>query len=123
MTDRTYSIVIPAFNEETRITRGLDHVLAFVAQQRWSAEIIVVNDGSRDRTPEIVREYTRRYANVRLIENPGNRGKGYSVRNGVLNAGGDLILFTDADLSSPIEESVKLFAQIDQGADVAIGSR
>jgi dolichyl-phosphate beta-glucosyltransferase len=123
MPDRTYSIVIPAFNEESRIVHGLDHVLAFVAQQQWSAEIIVVNDGSHDRTLDIVRDYQRRNANVRLIENPGNRGKGYSVRNGVLHAGGDLILFTDADLSSPIEESVKLFAQIDGGADVAIGSR
>lgn len=123
MAERIYSIVIPAFNEEARITRGLDHVLDFVQQQRWSAEIIVVNDGSSDHTPEIVREYAHRHPNVRLLDNPGNRGKGYSVRNGVLHSTGDLVLFTDADLSSPIEESLKLIAQIEKGADVAIGSR
>jgi dolichyl-phosphate beta-glucosyltransferase len=123
MAQRTYSIVMPAYNEETRITSGLDRVLAFVAQQGWSAEVIVVNDGSRDRTRDIVREYTHRHPNVRLLDNPGNRGKGYSVRNGVLHATGDLILFSDADLSSPIEESIKLFAGIDAGFDIAIGSR
>jgi glycosyltransferase involved in cell wall biosynthesis len=123
MPERTYSIVIPAYNEEERISSGLDQVLAFVAQRRWSAEIIVVNDGSRDRTADIVREYALRHSNLRLLDNPGNRGKGYSVRNGVLHAIGDYILFSDADLSSPIEESIKLFAEIDKGADVAIGSR
>jgi glycosyltransferase involved in cell wall biosynthesis len=119
----TYSIVIPAFNEESRITRGLDGVLSFIAERGWSAEIIVVNDGSRDLTADIVRDYARLHPNVRLLENPGNRGKGYSVRNGVLHSSGDLVLFTDADLSSPIAESVKLFAAIEAGADVAIGSR
>ena len=123
MAQPTYSIVIPAFNEDSRITRGLDGVLAFVAERGWSAEIIVVNDGSRDRTADIVRDCARLHANVRLLENPGNRGKGYSVRNGVLNSSGDLVLFTDADLSSPIEEALKLFAAIEAGADVAIGSR
>lgn len=123
MSERTYSIVIPAFNEEKRITRGLDQVLAFVAQHGWNAEVIVVNDGSRDGTAEIVREYAHRNPKVRLLENPGNRGKGYSVRNGVLHSVGDMVLFTDADLSAPIEQATKLFAEIDAGADVAIGSR
>jgi len=123
VSERTYSIVIPAYNEEQRIASGLDQVLAFVQQRRWSAEIIVVNDGSGDRTQEIVREYAHRHSNLRLLENPGNRGKGYSVRNGVMHATGDYILFSDADLSSPIEESMKLLAQIDSGADIAIGSR
>jgi glycosyltransferase involved in cell wall biosynthesis len=123
MAQRTYSIVIPAFNEETRITSGLDQVLAFVAQRGWNAEVIVVNDGSRDRTADIVRDYAHRHPHVRLLENPGNRGKGYSVRNGVLHSVGDLVLFTDADLSAPIEQATKLIAEIDAGADVAIGSR
>jgi dolichyl-phosphate beta-glucosyltransferase len=118
-----YSIVIPAYNESERITSGLDQVLAFVSRQQWDAEIIVVNDGSRDDTAEIVRRYCLANPEVRLIENPGNRGKGYSVRNGVLHATGELILFSDADLSSPITEAVRLFEAICGGADVAIGSR
>ena len=118
-----YTIVIPAYNESARITASLDHILLFSAQNQWDLEIIVVNDGSRDNTAEIVRDYARRNPCVQLLQNPGNRGKGYSVRNGVLNARGDVILFTDADLSSPIEEAPKLFAALRQGADMAIGSR
>jgi dolichyl-phosphate beta-glucosyltransferase len=120
---RTYSIVIPAYNESERITATLDKVLAHIAQERWLAEIVVVNDGSRDNTAEIVRRYGRQHASVRLVENPGNRGKGYSVRNGMMNTNGDILLFTDADLSSPIHEAKKLFAALDAGADIAIGSR
>jgi dolichyl-phosphate beta-glucosyltransferase len=118
-----YSIVIPAYNESRRIERTLQKVLAYVAQQRWDAEVIIVNDGSRDNTVEIVGRYAEKNPALRLIENPGNRGKGYSVRNGMLNAGGDVMLFSDADLSAPIGESAKLFEQIQMGADVAIGSR
>ncbi len=119
-----YSIVIPAYNEAERIGASLDRILAFIAESRWSAEIIVVNDGSRDNTSQVVQEYSRRNPIIRVLENPGNRGKGYSVRNGMLNASGQVLLFTDADLSSPIEEANKLFAVIESGqADVAIGSR
>jgi glycosyltransferase involved in cell wall biosynthesis len=82
-----------------------------------------VNDGSSDNTAEVVRRFMSLYPDLRLVENPGNRGKGYSVRNGMLNARGDVRLFTDADLSSPIYEAAKLFAALEQGADVAIGSR
>jgi len=119
----TYSIIIPAYNESQRISASLDRILAYIAEQHWGAEIIVVNDGSRDNTAEIVREYAKTHTMVRLIENPGNRGKGYTVRNGMMQAHGDILLFTDADLSSPIEESKKLFAAIDRGADVTFGSR
>lgn len=118
-----YSIVIPAYNEGARLLPTLDRVLGFIHQQGWSAEIVVVNDGSRDETAEIVRAYGQRHPAVRLIENPGNRGKGFSVRNGILHARGEAVLFTDADLSSPIEESVKLFGAIARGNDMAIGSR
>jgi glycosyltransferase involved in cell wall biosynthesis len=119
----TYSIVIPAYNESQRITATLDKLLAYIAEQHWMTEVIVVNDGSRDNTAEIVREYARVHPAVRLIENPGNRGKGYSVRNGMTHAQGDVLLFSDADLSSPIYEAKKLFEAIESGADVAIGSR
>jgi dolichyl-phosphate beta-glucosyltransferase len=119
----TYSIVIPAYNESQRIGESLERVLAYIAREHWMAEVIVVNDGSRDDTAEMVRRIARQNPAVRLVENPGNRGKGYSVRHGMTEARGDVLLFTDADLSSPIEEADKLFAAIAAGADVAIGSR
>jgi dolichyl-phosphate beta-glucosyltransferase len=97
--------------------------LGYVRTQGWDAEIIVVNDGSRDNTAEIVRSYAEKFPQLRLVENPGNRGKGFSVRQGVLNSRGRIILFSDADLSSPIEEAPKLFQALEEGADVAIGSR
>jgi glycosyltransferase involved in cell wall biosynthesis len=118
-----YSIVIPAYNESARIIPTLDRVLAYVQQQGWEVEIIVVNDGSRDDTANLVREYAAGGVNVRLVENPGNQGKGYSVRNGILHARGAVVLFSDADLSSPIEEAFKLLDSIHRGNDVAIGSR
>jgi dolichyl-phosphate beta-glucosyltransferase len=119
----TYSIVIPAYNEGTRLGPTLEKVLAYLRRQGWDAEVIVVNDGSRDHTAEIVRSFAESHPQVRLVENPGNRGKGYSVRNGMLKAQGEIIVFSDADLSSPIEEMPKLLQAINQGADIAIGSR
>ena len=98
-------------------------MLAYVRTEGWDAEVIVVNDGSRDNTAEIVQTFAKNAPVLRLVENPGNRGKGYSVRNGMLNARGRIVLFTDADLSSPIEEAPKLFAALEAGADIAIGSR
>jgi len=111
-----YSIVIPAFNEGARILDALQSVVACIRASGWSAELIVVNDGSTDGTAQIVREFA-------LIENPSNRGKGYSVRAGLLQALGEVVMFTDADLSAPIEEAERLFAAIEEGADIAIGSR
>lgn len=121
--NRSISIVIPAYNEALRLSSALDRVLAFIRQQAWDAEVIVVNDGSRDATADIARSYAQNNQAVRLLQNPGNRGKGYSVRNGILNAHADFILFTDADLSSPIEEAPKLLEALERGADIAIGSR
>jgi dolichyl-phosphate beta-glucosyltransferase len=118
-----YSIVIPAYNESTRVGGTLEKVLAYVHAQQWDAEVIVVNDGSRDNTADIVRALAAKDSVLRLIGNPGNRGKGYSVRNGMLNARGRIVLFSDADLSSPIEEASKLMQALDAGADIAIGSR
>jgi glycosyltransferase involved in cell wall biosynthesis len=118
-----YSIIIPAYNEGERLAASLDAILRFLAEERWQAEVLVVNDGSRDGTADIVGEYARADARIRLLQNPGNRGKGYSVRHGMTEARGDYLLFTDADLSSPIAEGKKLFAALDAGADLAIGSR
>lgn len=118
-----YSIIIPAYNEAARLGATLDRVHAYVTEQHWNIEIIVVNDGSRDQTPEIIDDYAKRNPALRRIDNPGNHGKGYSVRSGMLNASGEVLLFSDADLASPIEEANKLFAALDSGADVAIGSR
>lgn len=121
--DPTYSIVIPAYNESGRLGGTLEKVLAYVHSRGWSAEVIVVNDGSHDNTEEIARQFAEKDPIVRIVNNPGNRGKGYSVRNGMLHARGHIVIFSDADLSSPIEESAKLIDAIDRGADIAIGSR
>ena len=118
-----YSIVIPAFNERARIPATMRSVVECVRVRGWSAEVIVVNDGSTDETAALVKEFALHSPEVRLLENPTNRGKGYSVRSGILHALGDVVMFTDADLSSPIEEAQRLFDAIAAGADIAIGSR
>ena len=115
--------MLPAYNESERVAATLEKILAHSEQRGWKTEIIVVNDGSSDDTARLVSGYAARHPGVRLLDNPGNRGKGYSVRNGMLHATGDILLFSDADLSSPIVEADKLFAAIAAGADVAIGSR
>jgi glycosyltransferase involved in cell wall biosynthesis len=115
--------VIPAYNESGRIPKTLDSVVGCIRARGWDAEVIVVNDGSSDATAEVVRSFALTAPEVRLIENPGNRGKGYSVRAGMLQAQGKVVLFTDSDLSAPIEEAERLFAAIAEGADIAIGSR
>jgi dolichyl-phosphate beta-glucosyltransferase len=119
----THSIVVPAYNEAKRLEATLDLVLGYVAAQKWNAEVLVVNDGSKDATRDIVLQRAAHNPALRLVENPGNRGKGYSVRHGVMEARGEFILFTDADLASPIEEGEKLLAALAAGADMAIGSR
>jgi glycosyltransferase involved in cell wall biosynthesis len=118
-----YSIVIPAYNESARILATLQSVIVCIRSNNWVAEVIVVNDGSTDATVQVVNAFARQAPEVRLVENPGNRGKGYSVRSGILQAAGDVVMFTDSDLSAPIEEAQRLFAAIAAGADIAIGSR
>ncbi|MHB8889289.1 MAG: dolichyl-phosphate beta-glucosyltransferase, partial [Acidobacteriaceae bacterium] len=115
--------VIPSFYDSARIGKTLERVLACVAHHAWDAEVLVVDDGSRDTTVSIVEAWMNTHKNLHLVQNPGNRGKGYSVRNGLLQAAGEIVMFTDADLSSPMEEAERLFAALDAGADVAIGSR
>lgn len=118
-----YSIVIPAYNEQARIGATLTEVVRAVKTHSWNAEVLVVDDGSTDSTVQIVEAVAAQHPYVRLLRNGTNRGKGYSVRNGMLHASGEIALFTDADLSSPIEEATRLFSAIREGADVAIGSR
>jgi dolichyl-phosphate beta-glucosyltransferase len=118
-----YSIVIPAYNETARIERALASVSGCIRKLGWDAEVLVVDDGSTDDTAALVEAWAERHPEVRLIRNRENRGKGFSVRNGMLRAAGEIVMFTDADLSSPIEEAERLFTAIADGADVAIGSR
>ena len=118
-----YSIIIPAYNESARIGGALSSVTRCIREREWNAEVLVVDDGSSDDTAEIVEAWANEYPEVRLVRNGRNRGKGFSVRNGMLRASGDIVMFTDADMSSPIEEAELLFSAIDAGADVAIGSR
>jgi glycosyltransferase involved in cell wall biosynthesis len=117
---RSISIIIPAYNEEKRLPDTLAVLQAYLAATPWEfTEIVVVDDGSRDGTAEVARA-----AGVGVLRNPGNRGKGYSVRHGMLKARGDWLLFSDADLSTPIEELEKLWAAIErERAQAAIGSR
>jgi dolichyl-phosphate beta-glucosyltransferase len=118
----TVSIVVPAFNEAGRIAETVRKIDAFVRQSPLVFELIVVDDGSTDRTSEIVRSVGAK--GLRLIRNDENHGKGYTVRQGVLAASGKYVLFTDADLSAPIEELNKLLeVATRQEADVVIGSR
>ena len=116
------SIVIPAYNEAERIGDSIRKVNEYVRQSRLSIEVIVVDDGSADSTRDIVRANS--HDSLRLVQNGENHGKGYSVRQGVANATGTWVLFTDADLSAPIEELQKLFdVGIKEDADIVIGSR
>lgn len=117
---RSISIIIPAFNEEKRLPSTLQQVRAYLDAAKWDfAEIVLVDDGSRDATAEVGAK-----AGARVLRNPGNRGKGYSVRHGMLEAKGDWLLFTDADLSAPIGELETLWQRVErERASVAIGSR
>jgi glycosyltransferase involved in cell wall biosynthesis len=117
------SIVIPAYNESARIEQALVRVMTCVAEQNWDAEVLVIDDGSKDDTVQIVERWMALHPRLHLVKNPGNRGKGYSVRNGLLQAAGDIVMFTDADLSAPMEEASRLIDAIYSGCDVAIGSR
>jgi dolichyl-phosphate beta-glucosyltransferase len=117
------SIVIPAYNEERRLPPTLIDMIDYFDRQPFSYEILVVDDGSRDATGEVVRKFERVRQQVKLIQLPKNQGKGHAVRLGVLNTHGKHVLFADADGATPIEEFSRLYSAITSGADVAIGSR
>jgi glycosyltransferase involved in cell wall biosynthesis len=116
------SIIIPAYNEELRLPKTLDQIHEYLNSIGVSSEVIVVDDGSRDSTVQIVESKSAEWPALRVVKNPGNHGKGYSVRHGMLEARGKIVLFTDADLSAPIEEADKLLEALHTN-DIAIGSR
>ncbi len=117
--------MIPAYNEVQRLPHALDRVLSWSSERAFEfLEILVVDDGSRDGTAAMVEERAKKHSVLKLLRNPGNRGKGYAVRAGMLRAAGEWALFTDADLSTPIEEAGNLYARaVEAGAAIAIGSR
>jgi glycosyltransferase involved in cell wall biosynthesis len=118
------SVVIPAFNEAVRIATPLRRLGAYLAAAHPTSEVVIVDDGSTDETVRVVTTLaTELPVPVRVLPTAANRGKGHAVRVGMLEARGALVLMTDADLSTPIEELARLLAAIHAGADVAIGSR
>lgn len=116
------SIIIPAYNEERRIGKTLNRIVEFLSQKHYSWEIILVNDGSTDRTSILASEVIKD-ERLMIVENPVKKGKGYSVKRGVLISKGETILFSDADLSTPIEELERMLPCLDKGYDIVIGSR
>lgn len=118
------SVVVPAYNEALRIGVSLEKIREYVRTRNYAVELIVVDDGSSDETPEILEEIREHFPSLRIFRNELNRGKGYSVRRGVMEARGELVLFTDSDLSAPIEEANKLIGALEsERADAAVGSR
>jgi dolichyl-phosphate beta-glucosyltransferase len=117
------SLVIPAFNEENRLPRTLERVGKYFLQQSYTYEVIVVDDGSADRTSTVVKNFQKDQPQLQLIRLPKNRGKGFCVRKGILESKGRFVIFTDADLATPIKEVEKILPHLDRGFDVVIGSR
>jgi dolichyl-phosphate beta-glucosyltransferase len=120
---RSLSIVIPAYNEKKRLPPSLERICDWAADQSRAIDIVLVDDGSTDGTLEAAEAAVAGRLPLRALVNKPNRGKGFSVRRGMLEAEGDCVLFTDADLSTPIEEADRLLEAIEAGSEVAIGSR
>jgi len=116
------SIIIPAYNEELRLVRTLPDLRAWLEQQETTWEVVLVDAGSSDRTLEVFHEHFSQEEG-RSFHNNDNRGKGYAIRRGIHEAKGEVLLFSDADFSTPIEEFPKLYQFLQDGYDIAIGSR
>ena len=117
------SVIIPAYNEEKRITKTLLSVEEYLKRQPYNYEILVVSDGSTDSTIEVVSHLKEQISSLRIIDNKKNHGKGFVVRQGMLEAVGDIRLFMDADNSTNIDQVSKFLPYFQQGYDVVIGSR
>src|SRR5262245_7326964 len=117
------SVIVPAYNEAARIGETLTRLHHYLSESALSWEILVVIDGSRDRTPEVVRQQTRHIPNLNILERAVNRGKGFTVREGMLAASGRLRLFTDADNSTDIAHFEKTRPLFEEGCDLVIASR
>ena len=117
------SVIIPAYNEERRLPKTLSEIGKYLKKQKYLYEIIVVSDGSKDRTADVVRSLQPKIANLKLIDNKENHGKGYVVRQALLEAKGDIRLFTDADNSTSLDQVEKMFPYFTEGYDIVIGSR
>jgi dolichyl-phosphate beta-glucosyltransferase len=117
------SVVVPALNEEKRLEGPLRDTVGYFRTRGTASEVIVVDDGSTDGTSALVRRLSAEYPEIRLIRLPENRGKGFAVRAGMVNATGRRLLFADADGATPIAEIARLEAELDAGADLAVGSR
>ncbi len=122
MKDIKLSVIIPAFNEAHRIGKTLEAINNYLSKQNYSYEIVVVDDGSRDETVNIVKKLAAKVKNLQVISNSVNRGKGATVKQGMLASSGNFRLFTDADNSVSIDQIEKFWPYFDQGFDVVIGS-
>ena len=122
-TDRSLSIVVPAFNEASALGAHLDAIVSYATQRPGEVEILVIDDGSTDRTAAVAAEKRARHPEIRLFSLGRNRGKGYAVRYGLLAAGGAIRGFTDADAATPIAELDRLLPALETGSQLAIGSR
>ncbi|MEW6103858.1 MAG: dolichyl-phosphate beta-glucosyltransferase [bacterium] len=117
------SVVIPVYNEGDKIEKTLDTIIKYLDGKKYTYEIIVVDDGSLDKTPGIIEEISKGNSKIKLLKNELNQGKGYSLKRGILATRGKYVLFTDCDLSTPFEEIDKILAFLEKDYDIAIGSR
>jgi dolichyl-phosphate beta-glucosyltransferase len=117
------SLIIPAFNEEARIGKSLDRILSFLRSQPYRSEIIIVDDGSQDQTVEVVRKFDQASDRIQVLKNGRNLGKGGAIRSGMLQAKGEYLFFSDADLSVPIETLSLFLSNLEKNSDVTIGTR
>lgn len=117
------SVIIPAYNEEKRLPKTLEEINNYLSKQSYESEIVVVSDGSKDKTAQVANNFRSKILNLRVIDNKENHGKGYVTRQGLLEAMGDYRLFTDADNSTSVDQVEKMWPEFEKGFDVVVGSR